>query len=116
MAIEFAERFSTDSARIDDGLVSRLREHFDDGEVVELTLVIAKYLAFGRFMQVLDLDQACACTSTRRRRRHRVVAPGCRRPTQIGEEVAQRVVEYVGPLPLEEVAGAGDDEGSDAVR
>ena len=59
VAIEYTERFCTDSARIDDGLVSRLREHFDDGEVVELTLVIGKYIAFGRFMQVLDLDQSC---------------------------------------------------------
>jgi AhpD family alkylhydroperoxidase len=59
VAIEYAERFGTDSARIDDDLVNRLREHFDDGDVVELTLVIAKYIAFGRFMQVLDLDQAC---------------------------------------------------------
>ena len=59
VAIEYAERFCTDSARIDDELVNRLREHFDEGAVVELTLVIAKYLAFGRFMQVLGLDQAC---------------------------------------------------------
>jgi hypothetical protein len=27
--------------------------------MVELTLVIAKYIAFGRFMQVLGLDQSC---------------------------------------------------------
>jgi AhpD family alkylhydroperoxidase len=59
VAIEYAERFCTESARIDDGLMSRLREHFDEGTVVELTLVIAKYLAFGRFMQVLGLDQTC---------------------------------------------------------
>jgi len=59
VAIEYAERFSTDSARIDDALMTRLREHFDAGEVIELTLVIAKYIAFGRFMQVLGLDQAC---------------------------------------------------------
>ena len=59
VAIEYAERFCTDSARIDDDLMSRLQEHFDEGAVVELTLVIAKYLAFGRFMQVLGLDQTC---------------------------------------------------------
>jgi AhpD family alkylhydroperoxidase len=59
VAIEYAERFCTDSARIDDDMVSRLQEHFDEGAVVELTLVIAKYLAFGRFMQVLGLDQTC---------------------------------------------------------
>jgi AhpD family alkylhydroperoxidase len=59
VAIEYAQRFVTDSARIDDALLERLRAHFDDGEIVELTLVIAKYMAFGRFMQVLGLDQTC---------------------------------------------------------
>jgi AhpD family alkylhydroperoxidase len=59
VALEFAERYCTDSARIDDALLARLKQHFDDGEIVELTLVIAKYMAFGRFMQVLGLDQTC---------------------------------------------------------
>ena len=59
VAIEYATRFATDSANIDDGLIDRLKEHFDSGEIVELTLVIGKYLALGRFMQVLGLDQAC---------------------------------------------------------
>jgi AhpD family alkylhydroperoxidase len=59
VALEFAERYCTQSARIDDGLLVRLAEHFDPGEIVELTLVIAKYMAFGRFMQVLGLDQTC---------------------------------------------------------
>ena len=58
-AIEFAERFSTDSANIDDDMLGRLGEHFDPAEIVELTLVIGKYVAFGRFMQVLGLDQSC---------------------------------------------------------
>ncbi|HSS08895.1 MAG TPA: carboxymuconolactone decarboxylase family protein [Acidimicrobiales bacterium] len=60
VAIEYAERYCTDSAAIQDELIDRLRRHFDDGEIVELTLVIAKYLAFGRFMQVLGLDQTCS--------------------------------------------------------
>ena len=59
VAVEYAERYCTDSAGIDDDLVMRLGEHFDSGEIVELTLVIAKYMAFGRFMQVLGLDQGC---------------------------------------------------------
>ena len=29
-------------------------------EIVELTLVIGKYLSMGRFMQVLGLDQTCS--------------------------------------------------------
>jgi AhpD family alkylhydroperoxidase len=59
VAIEYAEKFSTDSARIDDQLLDRLREHFSTADIVELTLTIGKYIAFGRFMQVLGLDQSC---------------------------------------------------------
>ena len=44
---------------IGDDLMARLEEHFDAGEIVELSLVIGKYLSQGRFMQVLGLDQAC---------------------------------------------------------
>jgi AhpD family alkylhydroperoxidase len=58
-AVEFAERFSTDSAGIDDDLLARLGEHFSPADIVELTLVTSKYVAFGRFMQVLGLDQNC---------------------------------------------------------
>jgi AhpD family alkylhydroperoxidase len=59
VALEYTERFSTDSAGIDDDLLTRLGEHYDAGEIVELTLVIGKYVAMGRFMQVLGLDQTC---------------------------------------------------------
>jgi alkylhydroperoxidase family enzyme len=58
-AIEYAERFCSDSKNIDDDLMARLGDHFTPAEIVDLTLVIGKYLAMGRFMQVLDLDQAC---------------------------------------------------------
>jgi len=60
VAIQFAEQFSTNSAAIDDALIARLSEHFQPAEIVELTLVIGKYVAFGRFMQVLGLDQSCS--------------------------------------------------------
>ena len=59
VALEYAERFSTDSANIDDDLLERLGRHLDAGEIVELTLVIGKYVSMGRFMQVLGLDQTC---------------------------------------------------------
>jgi alkylhydroperoxidase family enzyme len=59
VALEYAERFATDSQGIDDELLDRLGAHLQPAEVVDLTLVVGKYLALGRFMQVLDLDQAC---------------------------------------------------------
>lgn len=59
VAIEYAQRFSTDSGNIDDEFIARLAEHFSSADIIELTLVIGKYIAFGRFMQVLGLDQSC---------------------------------------------------------
>lgn len=59
VVLEFTELFCTDSVDIDDDLMARLAEHFDPGQIVELSLVIGKYLSQGRFMQVLGLDQAC---------------------------------------------------------
>ena len=58
-ALEYAERFASDSKSIDDDLLGRLGAHFSPAEIADLTLVLGKYLAMGRFMQVLDLDQAC---------------------------------------------------------
>src|SRR4051794_11958128 len=49
VAIEYATRFATDSANIDDALIDRLKQHFDSAEIVELTLVLGKYIALGRF-------------------------------------------------------------------
>jgi AhpD family alkylhydroperoxidase len=59
LVLEFTEQFCGDSASIDDEMLARLSTHFDAGEIVELSLVIGKYLSQGRFMQVLGLDQAC---------------------------------------------------------
>jgi alkylhydroperoxidase family enzyme len=62
VAIEYAERFCLESAAIPDSLLVRLAEHLTSAEIVDLTLVIGKYLALGRFMQVLGLDQTCSIT------------------------------------------------------
>lgn len=62
-ALEFTELFCGDSTAISDELMDRLATYFDPGEIVELALVIGKYLSQGRFMQVLGLDQVCAVPS-----------------------------------------------------
>jgi AhpD family alkylhydroperoxidase len=58
-ALRYTELFCTDSTAIDDDVLAGLTTHFDSGEIVDLTLVIGKYLSQGRFMQVLGLDEAC---------------------------------------------------------
>jgi alkylhydroperoxidase family enzyme len=58
-ALRFTELFCTDSTAISDALISELEQELGTAGVTDLALVIGKYLAMGRFMQVLGLDQAC---------------------------------------------------------
>jgi AhpD family alkylhydroperoxidase len=60
LAIEYAERFATDHDSIDDALMDRLRAHFSDAELLDLTLCVAVFLGLGRTLAVLGVDQACA--------------------------------------------------------
>ncbi len=60
LAIEYAERFALDHLAIDDELFVRLREHFSDADVLDLTICIADFMGFGRLTQVLKLDVACS--------------------------------------------------------
>jgi alkylhydroperoxidase family enzyme len=64
-ALSFAEQFCRDSVAIPDSLIAELEELLPSGQVVELTLVVGKYLAMGRFMQVLGLDQNCDLSPVR---------------------------------------------------
>ena len=67
-ALSFTEQFCRDSASIPDSLIAELEQLLPPGQVVELTLVVGKYVAMGRFMQVLGLDQNCVIDPARLRR------------------------------------------------
>ncbi len=56
LAIEYAERFVLDHLAIDDAFFARLRSAFADDEVLDLTICIATFLALGRLLQVLQID------------------------------------------------------------
>ena len=43
-----------------DEFYARLREHFSDADILDLTICIADFLAFGRLTEVLRLDQECS--------------------------------------------------------
>jgi AhpD family alkylhydroperoxidase len=60
LAIEYAGRYATDQRSIDDDFFARMKEQWSDAEILELTILIANWLAFGRLTAVLDLDEACA--------------------------------------------------------
>ena len=60
LAIEYAERFATEHASIDDAFFVRLRAVFSDEEILDLTLCVAVFLGLGRTLTVLGVDQSCA--------------------------------------------------------
>lgn len=60
LAIEYAERFVTDHASIDDAFFGRMRRFFNDEELLDLTLCVAVFLGLGRALTVLGVDQSCA--------------------------------------------------------
>lgn len=55
-AIRLAERMTLDAHSITDEEFGQLREHFDDGEIVELAAVIGLFNYFNRFNDVLKVD------------------------------------------------------------
>lgn len=59
LAAEYTERWATDHHNIDDELWGRLRAEFTDAELVELTMCLGSWLAFGRLNRVFGLDTAC---------------------------------------------------------
>ena len=55
-----AERFALDHHSIDGAFYARLRAaSFSDAEILDLTVCIGGWLALGRTLHVLGLDDAC---------------------------------------------------------
>ncbi|WP_380876640.1 hypothetical protein ACFB49_09500 [Sphingomonas sp. DBB INV C78] len=54
-ALDYADRFATDHLSIDDGVHDRLREHFDEGQIVELGCWVAFCVGFGRLGATWDM-------------------------------------------------------------
>lgn len=59
LAAEYAERYATDHHGLDDEFWSRFRAVYSDAELVELSMCLGSWLAFGRLNRVLGLDTAC---------------------------------------------------------
>jgi alkylhydroperoxidase family enzyme len=59
LAAEYAERYALDHHGLDDELWARMAAHYSQPEIVELSMCIGAWLAFGRLNHVLGLDTAC---------------------------------------------------------
>lgn len=65
LAAEFAERYAVDHHGIDQDFWDRMSAHYSDAEIVELSMCLGSWLAFGRLNHVLGLDTACVLPSGR---------------------------------------------------
>jgi alkylhydroperoxidase family enzyme len=59
LAIAYAEKFALDHHAIDADFFARLRDHFSDAEILDLTVCIGGWLALGRTLHVLGIDEYC---------------------------------------------------------
>ena len=55
-ALEFAERMTHDAHSVDEGLWQELRQHFSEGEIVELAAAIGLFNYFNRFNDALRME------------------------------------------------------------
>jgi alkylhydroperoxidase family enzyme len=60
LAAEYAERFALDHHGIDAEFWARLNAHYTHAELVELSMCLGSWIAFGRLNHVFGLDSACA--------------------------------------------------------
>jgi len=59
LAAEYAERYAVDHHNLDDEFWARMTAHYSQAEIVELSMSIGSWLAFGRLNHVLGLDSVC---------------------------------------------------------
>ncbi|MGC5561330.1 carboxymuconolactone decarboxylase family protein [Streptomyces sp. FR-108] len=59
LAAEYAERYALDHHGLDEEFWDRMTAHYSQTEIVELTMSLGSWLAFGRLNRVLGLDAMC---------------------------------------------------------
>ncbi|WP_171111365.1 MULTISPECIES: carboxymuconolactone decarboxylase family protein [Streptomyces] len=59
LAAEYAERYALDHHGLNEDFWCRMTAHYSQAEIVELTMSIGSWLAFGRLNHVLGLDSVC---------------------------------------------------------
>ncbi|WP_405651713.1 carboxymuconolactone decarboxylase family protein [Streptomyces sp. NBC_00019] len=65
LAAEYAERYALDHHGLDEDFWARIKTHYSQAEIVELSMCIGSWLAFGRLNHVLGLDTACTLPSVK---------------------------------------------------
>ena len=53
------EKFALDHTSLDDAFFGRMREHFRDEEILEISICVGTWLSLGRVTQVMDVRVSC---------------------------------------------------------
>ena len=56
IALRLAERVTRDSNKVDDAFWQELRQHFDEGQIIELLAAIGLFNYFNRFNNALRME------------------------------------------------------------
>ena len=67
-ALEYAERMTCTGHKVDDALFARVREHFDETQIVELTAAIALENFRSKFNPALGVESQGFCLLPAKRR------------------------------------------------
>ena len=59
LAAEYAERYALAHHGLDDEFWARMLAAYSQAEIVELTMCLGSWLAFGRLNHVLGIDAVC---------------------------------------------------------
>jgi alkylhydroperoxidase family enzyme len=55
-ALAFAKQLTLDAHKIDDALFARLRQHYDEGEIVEISAMAGMFNYFNRVNDALQME------------------------------------------------------------
>jgi alkylhydroperoxidase family enzyme len=66
VALEYAERMTITNERVDDALFARLREHYTEPQIVELTAAVALENFRSKFNPALGVEAQGLCLLPRR--------------------------------------------------
>ena len=59
LAIEYTEKFAVDHMAIDQSLIDRLVEHYGEDLLMDMTISIGCWIAFGRLNEVFGAEVSC---------------------------------------------------------
>jgi len=66
LALEYAERITYTDQKVDDALVGKLKRHFTDGQIVEMTAAIAMENFRSKFNPPLGIEAQGFCVIPKR--------------------------------------------------